>query len=213
MKKSRVYTRKRLALHWILLALVFLLVVNQLLGVCLLLPIQAAHRSADLQGIGQVSLVERCWEPEWRVTGPLYLMRNENAIFMTDTHLGPWGWETERGAAVDCTGDAPLYVGQYDAAYEDRMVNCYFGRIDDPRIELIELQIRAEPFDQANPELCSLTIGREAFIEQEDYVFFWIMDVLPWERNPEWNYGYPIILAYDAQGKVVAELNTISKTS
>ena len=49
MKKSRVCTRKRLALRWILLALVFLLAVNQLLGVCLLLPIQAAHRSADLQ--------------------------------------------------------------------------------------------------------------------------------------------------------------------
>ena len=213
MKKSRVYTRKRLALHWILLALVFLLVVNQLLGVCLLLPIQAAHRSADLQGIGRTHLVKRRWEPELRATGLLYLMENENALLLTDTHFGLLGWETERGAAVDCTGDAPLYVGQYDAAFEVRMVNCYFGRIDDPRIELIELQIRAEPFDQANPELCSLTIGREAFIEQEDYVFFWIMDVLPWERNPEWNYGYPIILAYDAQGKVVAELNTISKTS
>ena len=116
MKKSRVYTRKRLALHWILLALVFLLVVNQLLGVCLLLPIQAAHRSADLQGIGRAHLVERRWEPEWRATGLLYLMGNENAIFITDTHLGPLGWETERGAAVDCTGDAPLCVGQYDAA-------------------------------------------------------------------------------------------------
>lgn len=91
MKKSRVYTRKRLALHWILLALVFLLVVNQLLGVCLLLPIQAAHRSADLQGIGRAHLVERRWEPEWRATGLLYLMGNENAIFITDTHLGPIG--------------------------------------------------------------------------------------------------------------------------
>ena len=34
MKKSRVYTRKRLALRWTLLALVFLLMVNQLLGIC-----------------------------------------------------------------------------------------------------------------------------------------------------------------------------------
>ena len=213
MKKSRVCTRKRLALRWILLALVFLLAVNQLLGVCLLLPIQAAHRSADLQGIGRTHLVERRWEPELRATGLLYLMENENALLLTDTHFGLLGWETERGAAVDCTGDAPLYVGQYDAAYQDRMVNCYFGRVDDPTIELIELQIRAEPFDQANPELCSLTVGREAFIEQGNHAFFWIMEVLPWERNPEWNYGYPIILAYDAQGKVVAELNTISKTS
>lgn len=212
MKKSRVYTRKRLALHWILLALVFLLVVNQLLGVCLLLPIQAAHRSADLQGIGRAHLVERRWEPEWRATGLLYLMGNENAIFITDTHLGPLGWETERGAAVDCTGDAPLYVGQYDAAYEDRMVNCYFGRIDDPAVERIELKIRAGPFDQANPEFYCLTVEREAFIKQGDHTFFWIMEALPWKRNSEWVYGYPIVLAYDARGNMVTEFNTISNT-
>ena len=137
MKKSRMYTRKCLALRWALLALAFLLMVNHLLGICLLLPIQTAHRSADLQGIGRTHLVERRWEPELRATGLLYLMENENALLMTDTHLGLLGWETERGSAVDCTGDAPLYVGQYDAVYDDRMVNCYFGRIDDPTIELL----------------------------------------------------------------------------
>ena len=40
MKKSRMYTRKCLALRWALLALAFLLMVNHLLGICLLLPIQ-----------------------------------------------------------------------------------------------------------------------------------------------------------------------------
>lgn len=212
MKKSRVYTRKRLALRWTLLALVFLLMVNQLLGICLLLPIQAAHRSADLQGIGRTHLVERRWEPELRVTGLLYLMENENALLMTDTHFGLLGWETEWGSAVDCTGDAPLYVGQYEAIYEDRMVNCYFGRIDDLAVELIELKIRAEPFDQANPEFYCLTVEREAFIKQGDHTFFWIMEVLPQKRNPEWVYEYPIILAYDARGNVVTEFDTISNT-
>ena len=105
MKKSRMYTRKCLALRWALLALAFLLMVNHLLGICLLLPIQTAHRSADLQGIGRTHLVERRWEPELRATGLLYLMENENALLMTDTHLGLLGWETERGSAVDCTGD------------------------------------------------------------------------------------------------------------
>ena len=136
------------------------------------MPIQTAHRSADLQGIGRTHLVERRWEPELRATGLLYLMENENALLMTDTHLGLLGWETERGSAVDCTGDAPLYVGQYDAVYDDRMVNCYFGRIDDPTIELVELQIRAEPFDQATPEFYCLSVEREAFIKQGDHTFF-----------------------------------------
>ena len=86
------------------------------------------------------------------------------------------------GSAVDCTGDAPLYVGQYDAVYDDRMVNCYFGRIDDPTIELVELQIRAEPFDQAAPEFYCLSVEREAFIKQGDHTFFWIMEVLPRKR-------------------------------
>ena len=66
MKKSRMYTRKCLALRWALLALAFLLMVNHLLGICLLLPIQTAHRSADLQGIGGTALgtgVESDWPP------------------------------------------------------------------------------------------------------------------------------------------------------
>ena len=139
-------------------------------------------------------------------------MENENALLMTDTHLGLLGWETERGSAVDCTGDAPLYVGQYDAVYDDRMVNCYFGRIDDPTIELVELQIRAEPFDQATPEFYCLSVEREAFIKQGDHTFFWIMEVLPRTRNPERAYGYPIILAYDAKGNVVIEFDTTPNT-
>ena len=53
MKKSRVYTRKRLALHWILLALVFLLVVHQLLGVCLVVPARPAHGRGDVGGGGR----------------------------------------------------------------------------------------------------------------------------------------------------------------
>lgn len=52
------------------------------------------------------------------------------------------------------------------------MVNCYFGRIDDPTIELVELQIRAEPFDQATPEFYCLSVEREAFIKQGDHTFF-----------------------------------------
>ena len=92
------------------------------------------------------------------------------------------------------------------------MVNCYFGRIDDPAVERIELKIRAEPFDQANPEFYCLTVEREAFIKQGDHTFFWIMEALPWKRNPEWVYGYPIVLAYDARGNVVTEFNTISNT-
>ena len=43
MKKSRMYTRKCLALRWALLALACLLMVNHLLGICLLLPIQTVN--------------------------------------------------------------------------------------------------------------------------------------------------------------------------
>ena len=197
MKKSRVYTRKRLALHWILLALVFLLVVNQLLGVCLLLPIQAAHRSADLQGIGRAHLVERRWEPEWRATGLLYLMGNENAIFITDTHLGPLGWETERGAAVDCTGDAPLYVGQYDAAYEDRMVNCLFGRVDDPDIQRLEFEIRSGS-DLAN--ISYATSFREDWITKGEYTYFLVRQ----EFEGVWGrLELQRTIAYDDAGRIV----------
>lgn len=213
MKKSRVYMRKRLALRWILPALVFLLVVNQLLGVCLLLPIQAAHRSADLQGIGRTHLVKRRWEPELRATGLLYLMENENALLLTDTHFGLLGWETERGAAVDCTGDAPLYVGQYDAAYEDRMVNCLFGRVDDPEIVRVEISVRAVGYagtTETWEETASLPVEPEDFIAREEGRYFLVEDVI--DNWPDNTFRQAWITAYNGGGDVVTEFQIMEGT-
>lgn len=197
MKRSRVYTRKRLALRWILLALAFLLLANRLLGVCLLLPIQAAHRSAELQGIGRTRLVERHWEPELRATGLLYLMENENALLVTDTHFGLLGWETERGSAVDCTGDAPLYVGQYHTACEGGTVNYIFGRVDDPDIQRLEFEIHS---GENGENTSCLTSARSEWMTNGKYTYFLV------RQGAEGAWGGLDLrqtTAYDGAGRVV----------
>lgn len=106
MRRKKLPSRKRQALWRVLLALVSLLLVDHIFGIALL-PIQAVRREAEHEGIGRAWVVERKWEPSLYKTHLFYLMENERAVMLGDTHLSPLGWETMFGATVDCTGEEP----------------------------------------------------------------------------------------------------------
>lgn len=107
MRRKKLPSRKRQALWRVLLALVSLLLVDHIFGIALL-PIQAVRREAEHEGIGRAWVVERKWEPSLYKTHLFYLMENERAVMLGDTHLSPLGWETMFGATVDCTGEEPI---------------------------------------------------------------------------------------------------------
>ena len=91
MRRKKLPSRKRQALWRVLLALVSLLLVDHIFGIALL-PIQAVRREAEHEGIGRAWVVERKWEPSLYKTHLFYLMENERAVMLGDTHLSPLGW-------------------------------------------------------------------------------------------------------------------------
>ena len=139
MRRKKLPSRKRQALWRVLLALVSLLLVDHIFGIALL-PIQAVRREAEHEGIGRAWVVERKWEPSLYKTHLFYLMENERAVMLGDTHLSPLGWETMFGATVDCTGEEPIYAGYHQISHDDKVLGCYFGQINDPAIETVVIR-------------------------------------------------------------------------
>ena len=160
MRRKKLPSRKRQALWRVLLALVSLLLVDHIFGIALL-PIQAVRREAEHEGIGRAWVVERKWEPSLYKTHLFYLMENERAVMLGDTHLSPLGWETMFGATVDCTGEEPIYAGYHQISHDDKVLGCYFGQINDPAIETVVISIQQEEYDQGKA-VRSEPLGRGA---------------------------------------------------
>ena len=178
MRRKKLPSRKRQALWRVLLALVSLLLVDHIFGIALL-PIQDVRRAW---------VVERKWEPSLYKTHLFYLMENERAVMLGDTHLSPLGWETMFGATVDCTGEEPIYAGYHQISHDDKVLGCYFGQINDPAIETVVISIQQEEYDQGKAvrsELRRLTVEQEDFVTGRDRTFFWIMEPLSLEQSPE----------------------------
>ena len=167
------------------------------------------RREAEHEGIGRAWVVERKWEPSLYKTHLFYLMENERAVMLGDTHLSPLGWETMFGATVDCTGEEPIYAGYHQISHDDKVLGCYFGQINDPAIETVVISIQQEEYDQGKAvrsELRRLTVEQEDFVTGRDRTFFWIMEPLPLEQSPE-AVCYPVMIAYDAEGRIAAEFD------
>ena len=125
------------------------------------------RREAEHEGIGRAWVVERKWEPSLYKTHLFYLMENECAVMLGDTHLSPLGWETMFGATVDCTGEEPIYAGYHQISHDDKVLGCYFGQINDPAIETVVISIQQEEYDQGKAVRSEL---RRLTVEQEDFV-------------------------------------------
>lgn len=160
MRRKKLPSRKRQALWRVLLALVSLLLVDHIFGIALL-PIQAVRREAEHEGIGRAWVVERKWEPSLYKTHLFYLMENERAVMLGDTHLSPLAGR--RCSELRWTAPArnPIYAGYHQISHDDKVLGCYFGQINDPAIETVVISIQQEEYDQGKAvrsELRRLTV-------------------------------------------------------
>lgn len=214
MSRKRLHTRRRRALRRLVLAAVLLLLTNHLLGVGLLLPIQAVRQEGEHWGTGRTWTVERKRVPVLRQTHLFYLTENDRAVLLGDTYLSFLGWETMFGCAVDCTDPAPIHAGYHCIAGTEAEVGCYFGRIDDPAIETITISIQEETYDQGQAvrtELRRLTVEREEFLTRGERTFFWTFEAPAPERDPE-QILCPVVIACDREGAVIAEFDIEQST-
>ena len=126
MRRKKLPSRKRQALWRVLLALVSLLLVDHIFWYRPA-PIQAVRREAEHEGIGRAWVVERKWEPSLYKTHLFYLMENERAVMLGDTHLSPLGW----GTMFELRWTAPARNPYMRAIIRSAMMTRYWAAILD----------------------------------------------------------------------------------
>ena len=210
MSRKTLPTRRRRALRRLVLAAAVLLLSNHLLGVGLLLPIQAIRQVEERQGAPHGAVLDRLWTPEIHRTHLVYLTASEKTVTIADTYLSVYGWISAFGWSLDCTTGEPLYAGEMTMYRDERegTVCCYYGRVDDPTIETVTISERGELYDETTKtayweEAARLTAEPEDFLERKGYRCFLLSHIIT-----DWPYDsgrHAWATGYDAAGNVVAE--------
>lgn len=210
MRRKKLPTRRRRALRRLVLAAAVLLLSDHLLGVGLLLPVQAVRQVEERQGAPHGAVLDRLWTPEIHRTHLVYLTASEKTVTIADTYLSVYGWIGGFGWSLDCTTGEPLYAGEMTMYRDERegTVCCYYGRVDDPTIETVTISVRAELYDETTKtayweEAARLTAEPEDFLERKGYRCFLLSHIIT-----DWPYDsgrHAWATGYDAAGNVVAE--------
>lgn len=205
--KTPLPARRRRALKHLAIAALTVFLVNTLLHMGLLLPIQAIREVEEREGVhGRV--VTRLRETAIHRTGLVYLTESEDMVFLGNTNFSILGWQPGFGWAVDCTEAAPLHAASASSSRDGREVRHFYGRVDDPAIETVEVSLRAiTGFDPKGvpvyEERLRLTALRGDFLEQEGRRYFLLRCEL--EDWPEDSGVYAFVRGLDGQGRVLAE--------
>lgn len=100
MRQRRLPTRKKRAIRQIAIAIAALLLVNHILDVGLLLPVQAVWKVKESMCMDPMRVVARDHAPELGNTELTYLLTNENAMVITSVQLTALGWQCPGGAML-----------------------------------------------------------------------------------------------------------------
>ena len=171
-KREKLYVRRRWVLRRFAIFLLVLLAVNHFMQIGFLLPIQGIRQVEERQGAPHGRVLARDWAPEIHRTHLVYLTAAEDAVTLADTYLSLYGWMGGFGWTLDCTTGEPLCAGEMTMSRDEReeTVCYYYGRVDDPAIERVEVSVRGVYYHEdgteeweeaacltAGPEDCSMT--------------------------------------------------------
>ncbi len=188
MKKEKVLTRKGKALRRIGKFLVIVFICNYVFGLGLLLPRQAVWQHQEREGItGVMRTVKRDWVPQIHATHLRYLTQNEKAVMLAGTYFTIYGWMGAFATSLDCTTGEPLYAGMDTLAKDGRSVHYWFGRVDDPAIETVEISLGKENYTDGRrtyEEVVRFFIPKDDWMEQSGRQFFLLKAVdLAWPER------------------------------
>lgn len=199
--------RRRKAIRHAARTLVLLLVVQNMLHVGLLLPIQAIRMAEEREGVRGTRILRRLWEPDIGRSSLFYLTANETALVLSDTYLTLLGWQPMFGHALDCTGGESLYVTERRVSRLGvKGTRCFFyGRVDSPAIEMVELSLWYIDGHGHGQEHTRLAVPREAWLEQDGRRYFLLQyDMEDW---PEAVGVDTRAIGRDSSGAVVTEFS------
>lgn len=204
-KRKHLLNRRRAAIHRIAIVFAVILLINHIMHIGLLFPIQAIWNLEERAGISHTRVVERSWVPEIHKTHIAYLTENDEATMFGSCRLTIYGWMTYFGTALDCTEDASLYAGRSYMHKEGAKVWYFFGRVDNPEIERVEISIQKNIIDEM-----SLAVGREEvrritkveLEQQSGRRYFLVKDSGEWDDEIDL-VPRPVVIGYDKEGHEV----------
>ena len=208
-KEKRLSSRRRRTLRRVLIAAVTLFLVNRIFLVGLLFPIQAVRRCEERESTGRTNLVCREWTPEIYKTGLVYLTENEKVTLLSGTRLTLYGWMDNFGVPVDCSEPAAVHGGWWAMSREGRGSLLYvFGRVDDPDIDLLTVQVWYEDWSSGVPvrrNAFSWGLEREDLLEKDGRYYFLIKNY-PVDFGEYTSNLSTTVTGVDLAGNVIAEV-------
>ena len=209
MKRKRMRPRNRTAFRRVLIALAALFLVNHFLLTGLLFPIQAIRRCEERAGTGRTAVVRRDWAPEIYKTGLIYLTETETVTMLSGARRTYLGWMNNFGAPLDCTEEAPIHGGWWAMSRQGRDSLFYvFGRVDDPRIDLLTVQVWYEDwagFKAVRRNVFSWGLKREDLMEKDGRYYF-LLKTRPADFREYASNLRTTVTGVDLAGNVIAEV-------
>ena len=208
-RREKLSSRRRRTLRRLLIAAAAVLLVNRIFLIGLLFPIQALWHIEERAGTGRTAVVRRDWAPEIYKTGLIYLTENETVTMLSGARLTLYGWMDNFGVPVDCSEPAAVHGGWWALSREGRGSLFYvFGRVDDPGIDLLTVQVRYEDWaggESVLRDAFSWGLEREDLLEKDGRYYFLL-------KNDSVDFGEytsnlrTTVTGVDLAGNVIAEV-------
>ena len=206
--KTSLPTRKKTALHRIVLALAVFLLASHFFSLTLL-PIQAVRSAEESEGTGRTSFVMALpWEYREK-TYRVQLRQNENALLLVGLRpslLGGWGGFAR---SLDCSlEEKSLSVGEllYSSLSQGKTA-LYYGRVQDASIHHLTIDLSLEyrtNGSKTTQHIRTLNIGPEDLHGQEDIRYF-LFPCDPFPYDGKLPRIRTVCTAYDAGDAVITQ--------
>jgi len=212
-ERTPVRTRKQLALRRLTVLLILMVVVSWIFPMINLTPRQAIRQGEERSGVRNTSVVARemLWDAPRSIIA--YLTANDHGVVFGLTRLGVLGWETFPGMEMACDGEQPMYAQQHFISFQDTEnsdICCFFGRVDAPEIERLEVSLRtidkwgADGHPAEREELARIQLDEETWHELDGRRYF--LAVTPKTEFVGKQHVECSLLGYDADGNLRHEM-------
>ena len=207
-KQKRILTRCQSALRAAAITLVVMMFMVHVMHLGLIFPVQTVWQLEERAGIEHTRVVKRSHTPEIQKTNIAFLSENDEATLFSSCHLTIYGWLANFHVALDCTGEEPLYAGVSYMSRDENQAWYFFGRVDDPAIQRVEISLCEETYDNMSYAHVGDEVYRMAGIpleEQSGRRYFLV------KYNDGWDYDahsrpYPVVIGYDSAGEELVRL-------
>lgn len=202
-KQKRILTRRQSALRAAAITLAVMVFMVHVMHLGLIFPVQTVWQLEERAGVEHTRVVKRSPTPEIHKTHIAFLSENDEATLFSSCHLMIYGWMSNFHVALDCTTEEPLYAGVSYMSRDGKQAWYFFGRVDDPAIQRVEISLCETTYDNMSYAHVGEEVHRMAGIpleEQSGRRYFLV------KYNDGWDYDahsrpYPVVIGYDGDGQ------------